>query len=538
MRQYRLEVEKYIKTWYYIGFVILVAMVGYGYAAAHMTVNVDSIAYYTDYLGLRGDLMRSGRIGTIFWTYFFGHGNRVLENTWSISVIGLVLLIWAGIHYCILFQKASGNTLSMLALTVFSACFLSYPLMNEIWGYQGAIINVCGGHLVGSFALLLIYGQLEKGKFHFWSSAVAVGLMIICFSSFESYVTVYIFLVFALLFLQEVRNPNWKKHLIQGLWYCAAMVAGLVVMVIVRKMALIVLHLTFASNGATQIYWLMQPFGETLKSLVLGIFNQHILTSVLYFPLMSTAVCCVIMALCGLWQLLHRRWFSALLVLGMLASLELLSIFQGTPAPFRACPAFGMIVAFVAMMAANILRWRKVVPLILCLFCLQQSVYMNKIFTLNHLRYEQEVTIIHDIGGQLRAKHDLEKPVVFVGNCQLGNYVMEQALAPGDTWGYRTYTSVREQINDAVPGIIDQYEQWYFPQTNVQSVINWAVRAFDTQKQMQSLFDFFGYRFTTTDDFYTDYEAAQAYIQENNTPSYPREGYIVELEDRILVHLG
>ena len=174
MKQYRLEVEKYIKTWYFIGFVLLVAVVGYGYAAAHMTVNVDSIAYYTDYLGLRGDLMRSGRIGTIFWTYFFGHGNRVLEHTWSISVIGLVLLIWAGINYCILFQKASGNSLSMPALTVFAACFVSYPLMNEIWGYQGAIINVCGGHLVGSFVLLLLYQQLEKGKFHFWSSAVAV----------------------------------------------------------------------------------------------------------------------------------------------------------------------------------------------------------------------------------------------------------------------------------------------------------------------------------------------------------------------------
>lgn len=538
MKQYRLEVERYIKTWYYIGFVLLVAVVGYGYAAAHMTVNVDSIAYYTDYLGLRGDLMRSGRIGTIFWTYFFGHGNRVLEHTWSISVIGLVLLIWAGINYCILFQKASGNSLSMPALTVFAACFVSYPLMNEIWGYQGAIINVCGGHLVGSFVLLLLYQQLEKGKFHFWSSAVAVGLMVICFSSFESYVTVYIFLVFVLLFLQETRNPNWKKHLVQGLWYCAALVAGLIVMVIVRKIALIALHLTFAPNGATQVYWLTRPFGETMKALLLGILNQHILTSVLYFPLLSTAVCCVIMAFCGLWQLLRGRWFSALLVLGMLVSLELLSIFQGTPAPFRACPAFGMIVAFVAMMAANILRWRNIVPLILCLFCLHQSVYMNKIFTLNHLRYEQEVTIIHDIGRELQAKHDLEKPVVFVGNCQLGDYVMSQALAPGDTWGYRTYTSVREQINDTIPGIIDQYEQWYFPQTNVQSVINWAVRAFDTQKQIGSLFDFFGYRFATTDDFYTDYKAAQEYIQENNTPGYPKEGYIVELEDRILVHLG
>ncbi len=537
MNQYRSNAEKFLKTGYYIGFVLFVAILGYGFAAVNPAVNVDSLTYGR-YLGLRGDLMKSGRFGGTFWSILFGYGTHVVEHSFTISIIGIVLLIWAGINYCLLFQKASRDTISMPAYTVFSACLISYPLMNEIWGYQGAIITICGGHLLGSFALLLLQEQIDARKWNFWMFSIAIGMMAVGISAFESYPPVYVFLVFAILWIRECQSPDWKKHLIQGLWYCFALVLSLIAMAILRKLILVVLHLEAGTNGATTIYWLSQPFGQTLRALLLGILNKHILTSVLYFPLLTALICSGILALYGLWLALRRRWFSALLVLGMLFSLELLSIVQGAPAPLRACPVFAVLVAFIAMIAANVLRWRNVAAGMLCFFCLHQSVYMNQLFTLNHLRYEQEQTILHNIGRDLTAQHDLEKPVVFIGACQLSGYVMDQALAPGDTWGYRTYTSLREQIDTAIPGIIDRYEEWYFPQTNIQSVINWASTAFDSQEQLEDLFHFFGYPVQVKDEFYNSRRFAQDYALEHEMPGYPREGYIAELEDQIIVNLG
>ena len=110
---------------------------GFGFDISNLTINIDSLAGDI-YNSSTGQMIPSGRFGLQFWNFFFKNTAHLVENSYLTGILGLFFLIWAAINFCILFKRASNNTLSMPAYTVFAACLVSYPLMNEIWEYYGA----------------------------------------------------------------------------------------------------------------------------------------------------------------------------------------------------------------------------------------------------------------------------------------------------------------------------------------------------------------------------------------------------------------
>lgn len=539
MQGYKKELETLLKNRYYTFFVLLVAILGFGYSATHPALNVDTLAADL-YVGSGQAMLRSGRFGMTIWSWLSGYGTHLYENSFTTSVLAVVMLIWAATNFCVLFQRASGGRISMSACTVFSACMVSYPLMNEIWGYQGANLIICGGFLLVSGALLLIEGQFRREKFRFSLSLAAVGFLTMVCAGYESVAAVYVFGVFALLFFQERSAPDWKKHLRQGLCYCLALVLGLALRIAIHKLILFTLHLTPGTNGATDILWLTaESKGAQLAYLVSSIVSQHFLAGALYFPVGMFVIAAVVLIVLMIVQFARKRAFSGLLVLGMLFSTEALSLLQGIASPYRACQVFAVCVAFVGLMAANRLRFKNIAAFALCFLCLHQSIYMSRLNVLNDMRYEEEIAMVEQIAAELNQGYDLDKPVIFVGEYQISDAIMSQITVSADSACYQAVNGFQETLHRLVPAYPNVPVEQTFPVTNVQSLIRWSTKAFRGQNQMGALLARCGCTVRTVDELYGGIlESAESYAIEHEMPAYPSEGYIAELDQAIIVKLG
>ena len=537
MKLYIKEIEFFVKKWYFVTFILLVTVLGFGFDISNLTINIDSLAGDI-YNSSTGQMITSGRFGLQFWNLFFKNPKHLAENSYLTGILGLFFLIWSAINFCILFKRASNNTLSMPAYTVFAACLVSYPLMNEIWEYYGANLAVCGGFLFISFSLLLIYDQLEKGKFNILSNLAVCFFMTIVCSGYESLICVFVFAVFAILFLKQKAEPNPKKYLIQGLIYLTAIIIGIILRLITHRVLLAVLNVEAASNGATQILWLNGNPISTVINLIKSILIEHILYSPLYFPLTVFIICIIIMLGILIYLLVKKKIFSALLLFGMLLSSELLSIIQGLASPYRTCQVFAILCAFTFMTVANRLKLKNIVPLALALVCIFQAAYLNYVFTLNHIRYQEEKAAIEQIGYTLKNNYPADKPVVFVGKFELCDNITEKVRVDEKSIGYK----IAKKTNIMVTDITSKCENIInpsleFPVTNVNSVINWSVNAFSTM--LEELFAFHGFDINVQTDIYENNLALyDQFFKDSPMPCYPEKGYIQETDELIFVRLG
>ena len=69
------------------------------------------------------------------------------------------------------------------------------------------------------------------------------------------------------------------------------------------------------------------------------------------------------------------------------------------------------------------------------------------------------------------------------------------------------------------------------PSTNIQSVLEWAGRA---EGGYQGVFRYCGFHCVDPDPAMI--QEADEYVEKNEMPGYPREGYIQEMENYIIVH--
>lgn len=69
MKLYIKEIEFFVKKWYFVTFVLLVTVLGFGFDISNLTINIDSLAGDI-YNSANGQMIASGRFGLQFWNFF------------------------------------------------------------------------------------------------------------------------------------------------------------------------------------------------------------------------------------------------------------------------------------------------------------------------------------------------------------------------------------------------------------------------------------------------------------------------------------
>ena len=545
MKEYRKELECFLKDKLYIVCLIVIALMAYGFSATNITVGIDDLEC-DRYIGSRNELLAAGRFGWLFWNKLFGFNNRYVENNFVYEVAGVVLLIWAAMNLCILMKNVTSDKISMTAYTIFSCSLISYPLMNEIWEYTGVNISICGAVVFVSFALLLTRSQLLNGFDIRKFLGCSVLLMIVC-AGYESVAVVYVFLVFGLLFLQVIFETEKKETMSslirQGLFYAGPLAVGVILRTVVHRSLLFILHISPLKNGDTNIWWGKLPVKQVISDVLRGIIKEYFVKGIIYFPITELIVCVVVFLIIGivLWKQKKNQayWLPAI---GMLISLVLLTLIQGRASHYRSCQVFAFFVAFVMMLTYTLLknskkRWIKAFSVAVVVFssviCIHQASTMNYYSTMNYLRSEEEKRVICDIGNTLSKEYDFEKPVIFTGSFTLSEDLRQRVMIDKEDIRWLYFSKAYGLFSDK--DIYNGEEYRKLPNTNVNSVIQWGMSAFGGQKGLEKLFRFYGFDYHAAN--YSIRNDAEEYVKQHGIQAYPEDGYIVEREDYIIVNM-
>ena len=549
MKTYQKRISCFLNCRYYMYAVLFTALLCYGFSATNITIGPDSMEGGR-YLGAGNEMLASGRFGMKLWAMVMGYGDSGPAFSFCIAVLAAALLVLAAIHFSMIFRMVSGGKISLFGCGVFSCALISYPLMNEIWEYNGANLCVCGGYFLDSVVLYLVLTvlrdqELTKKQKCQRLALACLAMTVVC-ASYESLVVVYIFMVFAILTVMQLYDgEKWSFGRIfrWGIVFAAVLLCGILLRLVIHRLILVVMDIPYKRNGATGIAWGSKPVSEILSQLFRYSLIYYFMRGCAYFPILemviSAGLLCLAMPILALWK--KRPWLL-LTGFGMLLCLMLLQLIQGTGIQYRTCQVFGALVAFVALgvseLAIRFFRNRKLglgsIQVLLVLLCLHQSTSLSRWLVLDHLRSEEEAFTIRTIGTDLERAYDLDKTVIVLGRYPLGDGIMEEITAdmrdnPLYQWFWKK--TAWDTGDNGTIRISDH---------NVYSVLRWSENAFSENgtygTSVEKLFRFYGFRLHTEHDPETHAEATR-YVIDNDVPGYPKDGYIVELENYIIVNL-
>lgn len=546
---YKSELERFLSNKIFMWSLVVIALVCYGYSAVNTTISIDDMNgdYY---LGSGNVMLSSGRFGMVLWSKLIGFGDFMPPYTFAIEVLAVVFLLWATINFCILFERITKNKVAQGSLYIFALLSVSYPLINEIWEYSAANLFIGGGFLCVSFIMLLLQEMIEEKKICMFQLLVAYVLIVVVASSYESIVVVYIFAVTAALFLAVVYEPeaiNWKSMFTQIGIYVAFLFAGIVGRVVVDKILLMVFKLEDITNGATQILWGTATFGEIFENLKDDIINTYILRALVYFPLAELMVAIAIMCVAIVVIVVKQKSVKILLPgVGALVSLIALSLLQGNAAPYRTCQVFGIFVGFCGLLLLEAVKGKRYLKTVctcaMVVLAVQQAVYLSYFLNLNHLRSEEEVELLREIGEEL-AIYDRSKPVIFLGEYSLSDYIVQASSVEKESREWYWYARLYAKFNDLQ--MIDVYENGNrkIVSTNVKSMINWAAEPSNGQGVLRKTFWYLGYDYKTVDNpdiflsaYYTACAQVQSYWDNVGDLNWKNSYAVLETEDYVIVH--
>ena len=543
MKKYCDEVRAFINDRFYCGLTILTAVIAYGYAATNISIGIDDIRGQLE-IGEGRQVIASGRFSQAILPNLFGYHMEWIENSYAIDILSVLLLMLSAINCCVLFRKKSKNSISMVALSFFSSLMLTYPLINEIWEYTHINLCICTGIFFSTIVIYFVDAWMET-RWNARKVLLLSLLMTFVCTSYESVVCVYIFLVFAILFLTVLFDSDKCsiKYIIKtGIIYITTLVCGIIGRIIIHKIIMILFNIPYEGNGNTGISWKLNELGAQLYSLIVSWIDMYLLKSIIYFPLTEMIVFGVIY-ICLLIHIVKysRRYIIMIPGMGVLLSFLLLSLLQGSVTYYRCtCQVFAFFIAFVGMLLcytvqkSNKRYIKNIVFLTMMWVCIIQAFNLNYWLSLNHLRSEEEEKVIYDIGGELSRNHDINKPVVFVGGYRLSTEITELDSISKSDIRWKAYSYVYSKLHGEDYDLI--YNNWKrkLTQTNVNSVIAWAS---GDQKDMQKLFAKQGFSIVVTEDSEIWNEAFEK-IYFGKVVAYPKSGYIEENENYIAVYTG
>lgn len=500
---------------------LVLTLIGYGFSAANPTVGIDDLARDI-YIGDGRAMFAATRWGMNLWTKIMSTAEYIpgLDH-----LIGIMFLVCASIMFSFLFYSMSNNKQYSFKYTVFSCLFITYPIINEIWEYNGANFMVAGN----MFIVAGVLAYMEYHKHLDWKTIVICGIpMSLVASSYETGLFVYIASVLMIVFYKYcvLNKPHKNKEwFIEGTSYIPALALSVLIRVVVGVLIIKLLSLTYRVNGGAFIDLDLSDF---LYNAILYIFN-----SLVYFPITILIIMLVLLFVYSI-ALCRKNGDSLPFVMFVLVALSLFgqAILVVGEMPYRTAHTLIVFAGFCGYLFIEFIEERfdrKVYLIAFCVFmylAYQQGVCLDTLLTLNHVRAENEARIATQIGYTLQSQHE-DKPVLFVGRYSLGDYLEDNVFIGYDKWNDKLYRIIRN--------FKDPNEKYKAIHTNINSNLSWSVDAFGDQRMIKAYFSYLGFDIELVEGFNTNlYDQNLEKAKDYNMKPYE----IRDEGDYLLVFLG
>ena len=522
--------RKVVSKWYFYIPFILSIMISYAFTIFNRSLFIDDLAQQI-YYGPEMHKIRSFRWGQAVTAFVFSTSKY---TPFINQFLGVLFFVVTVIVLGAILYKYDLHKEYRWKYVIFSCIFVSFPLITEFFGYFESLTIPFHFFVV---SIVLLY-EISSEKQTFLDIFVEGLVLSLVMAGYESLIVVYVTEVMIVLFIKYVlqngkHEGNW---FLEGLRYARPLFIAIVLKYIIGLGFLYFTGNLFntVKDGNTTIYWLTSELYNCIYNIVAN-FRFYILRGFSYFPIAEFA--CALLVFFGI-CIKYQKKSKYSLIIGFLivASIFTLSFIQGNRLFYRQAQSVQLFTAYVMYLILDEVTFTKIfnkrvhviLAFLLLFVCLRQSIFTHRYLALDNQRSDNERNAIQNIGHRLYSEYDRDKTIVFCGKYHLGKNIESQIFIDRDG----LENKVMSIIFKGYKSNVDRK----FVETNVNSVINWALRAFNNQNMMKELLSYYGYELNVTDELFnmnTNAEYERIALQ-NNMKAMD----IKDMGDYILVYFG
>jgi len=398
--------------------IIFTLLLGFG-------VKLTTISYNNDladgFFSQRFRFLDQKRWGCAFYSWL-GLTDRNIPF-WS-DCLGLFFLLLGALLLAFLLKKISKDRFNYSSLIVFILLFISYPLRLEFGIYPSGLLveGIC--YCEVAFALILISEIRSFKEFLSFRGGISMLILGVAFSSYESFMVVYIvavcLIVFCKVYMGQIKT--FSQTISELYPYIGASIGGL----LCRFGVLFLLWMAgfrFSAGGgaaAKEILWLNGETFLVFVILIKGLLYSYVYNAMFYFALF------VFILTCAFGLILALKKNNRLLLLFILGTtiffIFSLSFILGSSQPYRICQSMSLFVGIIWLLLwQDQKQFKKVLFVGVCLTVLLQTKEMSLFLTYDHLVSEKTRADIVKLGTDIKSQFgaDPEKEVIIVGQADL-----------------------------------------------------------------------------------------------------------------------
>lgn len=540
------DIKYFLNCKIYCFIVCLTAAGSYGFKISHITIGIDDTCvplYFTE--GLAPAVGR--------WTLFLI--NKLFHisefNPWLTDLAGVLLLLLSSVLWCALLRRVFADKVSDLGYALFAAMFISCPLISEVYVYY--LHNGIGlGYGFTAVALLFLLDSLKnisdrkRCGVNMMGTALFLTVAVGCYESFMMVYIIGVVLLFIAVGMVSEKGENIKIYQ-WGILSISPMFIAMLFRSIVIRFVCAIFQVSIPENFFVESRGTITVFGGGTTELLMYFkryWVKYCLNFFAYLPITVLVLATATLFVTCMVQGIKKKNFRLPLAAVAIPILPALMIFvEGKESYYRAgqyVPLMGAFAVFLLVWKGqdHLPIWGKRIGIFAIAALLwNQCAEMNHWFYVDHLKYEYFNDVMTKVNYDLKGGYDLSKPVIFRGAHNVPNSITEGARLSFDSTEYRIIKSLGDMVDEH---LIEKYNApdgtgYVIVETPVASTLQWGVTAFDgTAREIRNFMLMHGYEVTIETDLSKIDEAEKL---KDDMPKFPKEGYIQEFEEYIIINL-
>lgn len=398
-----------------IGLVFLI--ITFGYAVTMFTLGVSTETSVFNEASGSARWVAQSRFSTGILKKIFST-NQILP--FRNSFLAVIMIFIVSIYSCKVLNKMSDNSKknNKILNIVLTVLFITMPISVHYMYYLTYSFEIG----IGMFVCILAADffnkgiVLEKDKKY---TILGIILLTIGIGVYQSFVPFFILIELACIFIYFNNNNLKLKNKLIIIGKCILyLMAALLLFVLISKIFLIFITEEKYTEGFFS--WGKYDTKQILNNLF-KYFKDIYLNDSIYgcYIIKPTIIIGILIAL--YYIIIRKKWLEGLIIFSIMFTPMILPICVGTAMPYRTQQTIMLMIPIVWYLLCYTINSKKinnVIVVIVILISIRQTMYVNKLFYSDYLRYQNDLNLSRKISNRI---YDLDienienYPVVYLG---------------------------------------------------------------------------------------------------------------------------
>lgn len=419
-KEYKNNIKDLLNNKVYMFFIILVAVLSYGFAITNFSVGIDDLCFDRYVTG--SYILSAGRWGT---TALYAIAQIFKFTPFWLEMVVTLITVGMGIVFAAFLKKECSNRLKNIHYIIATSILISYPILHQSFIYQSTNLSVIISNLVLMITPIIIYESFSKNKNLKLYFLIAI-ILPFFISMYESCCQTYICMMFIIAFIRIFNNKKDKnddtKFVIKYILLSIIILTG--ALIINSGICYIIknilnnkglLEIDYSSKGIPWLNFKNNNVLEMLKNNV-GVKIAEDFRNLSYIR--NFIILALICLLFTIIEAVKKKKFILIpLMICVILSNFIINILQ-VRILYRIDTSWSIAIAFFAVFILININEKTINNIMSALFCiiiLFQTKQMNQAFYNDYVRYKKEANYAYSLANGIIAKcEDTNKPLVYL----------------------------------------------------------------------------------------------------------------------------